>query len=222
MGYGQGIAADKLQEIYQEFYQIGNPERDRNKGLGLGLAIVKRTAELLSHPIAARSVPGRGSMFSVMAPLTDAATHALTDDDAAPTDESRLIGATVLVIDDEADVLEAMKILLRQWGCAVIAVESGAQALAALRQRDRAPDAILSDYRLREGETGIAAIQAVHREWGEMPAALLTGDTAPDRLVEAGRSGYTLLHKPIGPARFKAAVCRLLAENRQSLIHNKT
>lgn len=209
---GCGIPADKLNDIYQEFYQIGNPERDRTKGLGLGLAIVQRTAGLLSHPIAVRSVPGRGSMFSVMAPLTSAAVQPMLDGNDVPVDESRLVGATVLVIDDEADVLTAMSLLLRQWGCAVVTAESAAQALALLRQRDQAPDAILSDYRLRDGETGVAAIRAIHHEWGVTPAALVTGDTAPDRLVEAASSGYALLHKPFSPARLKVIVCRLLEE----------
>ncbi len=212
---GQGIPANKLQDIYQEFFQIGNPERDRTKGLGLGLAIVKRAGELLAHPIAVRSVQGRGSMFSVAAPLTNAATQSAIENGLAPTEESILVGALVLVIDDEADALNAARVLLRQWGCAVVTAESQTQALAALRELHRAPDAVLSDYRLRDGETGIAAIQAIEREWGPAPAALLTGDVAPDRLIEATHSGYVLLHKPVLPTRLKATLCRLLTESRR-------
>lgn len=66
---GIGIADDQLQAVFEDFYQIGNPERDRTKGLGLGLSVVQRTARLLDHRITVTSRPGRGSMFAVTVPL---------------------------------------------------------------------------------------------------------------------------------------------------------
>lgn len=210
---GIGIPADKRNAIYEEFYQIGNAGRDRTKGLGLGLAIVKRIALLLGHPIDVASQPGRGSRFSIDVPL--APPGEMTDlavDAAALVDDTLLVGACVMVIDDEADVREAAEVLLKQWGCLVLTADSGAQALVLLRRKDVAPDVIFSDYRLRDGETGIAAIAAIQQVYGNIPSVLITGDTAPDRLKEAATSGYLLLHKPLNAWRLKSVLCRTLRE----------
>ena len=221
---GEGMPNDKLNDIFQEFYQLGNPERDKTKGLGLGLSIVKRISELLSHPIDVTSRPGRGSKFSITVPLARASSYQALESGNSPLDEAVLVSATVLIIDDEINVLEALEIVLKQWGCYVLTAESKAQALNKLKQEDRAPDAILSDYRLRDGETGIAAIKAIHREWGTTAAALITGDTATDRLKEASDSGYELLHKPLNPIRLKVALCQMLTvatpEGAPSLPHS--
>ncbi|WP_142850124.1 ATP-binding protein [Telmatospirillum sp. J64-1] len=66
---GPGIPEDRLNLIFEDFYQIGNPERDRRKGLGLGLSIVQRTGELLGHRIWVRSRLGKGSAFGVVVPV---------------------------------------------------------------------------------------------------------------------------------------------------------
>ena len=218
---GQGIPADKLDDIYKEFYQLGNPERDRSKGLGLGLAIVKRIAHLLGHPTKVASQVGRGSMFSIEVPLAPAAmTQDGTDVAITPIDEGVLVGACVVVIDDEADARDAIQVLLKQWGCFVLTADSGDHALELIRRHEGSVDVILSDYRLREGRTGIEAIQAIEREVGDTPAALVTGDTAPDRLKDAAESGYELLHKPLNPLRLKQTLCRLLAQpGRLDLVH---
>jgi two-component system, sensor histidine kinase len=206
---GVGIPQDKLGDVFKEFYQVGNPERDRAKGLGLGLAIVKRIGALLDHPVKVASRTGKGSRFSIEAPLGEESQEEPIFI-GQPADTAALIGAFVVVIDDEGDVREAVEILLRQWGCDVLAADSREQALQMLRQHDRMPDAILCDYRLREGETGIDAIEAIQEEWGLAPAALITGDTAPDRLREATASGHELLHKPLNPQRLKTVLCAML------------
>ena len=214
---GDGIPEDRLEAIYEEFCQLGNAERDRTKGLGLGLAIVKRIGRLLGHPIGVSSRVGRGSKFSVVVPQTQPAN---TDKDSGwqllHLYDELLIGACVLVVDDEADARESVELLLKQWGCLVLTADSGERALALAREHDAPPDAILSDYRLRNGETGIEVIRSLEREWGATPAMLITGDTAPDRLKDAAASGYLLLHKPLNPFRLKQAICRMLGERTQT------
>jgi two-component system, sensor histidine kinase len=178
----------------------------------LGLAIVKRIGELLHHPIKVASRLGKGSKFSIEVPL--AAASAGQDGASAPAklDEAALIGARVVVIDDEADVREAVTVVLKQWGCHVLAAGDANEALARLAAQERGVDLIVSDYRLREGQTGIDAIRALRRQCGaQTPALIITGDTAPDRLREAAAAGYDLLHKPLNPARLKAALARTLA-----------
>lgn len=209
---GEGIQADKLADIYQEFYQLGNPERDRTKGLGLGLAIVRRIAHLLGHRYSVKSRIGRGSMFSIEIPL--AAQHSLQEDDEALDlfmDEALLIGVCVLVIDDEPDARDATEVVLKQWGCLVLVADSADHALEVIARQERPLDVILSDFRLREGRTGIEAINSIVAVAGATPAVLISGDTAPERLQDAAASGYELLHKPLSPLRLKQTLCRLLA-----------
>jgi two-component system, sensor histidine kinase len=206
---GIGIPAAQQERVFDEFVQLGNPERDRTKGLGLGLAIVRRLAGLLGTPLTLDSAPGRGSTFRIELP---AGNPAAADDGAhdvavaAPS----LEGAVVVVVDDEADVREGMRTLLEGWGCDVIAGEDAESVLHRLDAAELVPHVVLVDYRLRGKTTGVDAIKAVHRHFDlDIPAAIVTGDTAPERLVEAQASGYALLHKPLRPAKLRVLLQNL-------------
>ena len=209
---GIGIALEKQAQVFEEFYQIGNPERDRRNGVGLGLAIVKRIAELLQHPLHLKSQIGKGSRFGIDVPLSTTAAKEsgelvlLTDDD-----ETVLFGAVVVIIDDEAEVVAALELLLKQWGCVVITADCSAQAHDKLQCDGIGPDLILSDYRLRGDETGIGVINGLRSTFGEhVPALLVTGDTAAERLRDATASGLDVLHKPVNAEQLKQALIKLL------------
>jgi signal transduction histidine kinase/ActR/RegA family two-component response regulator len=203
---GPGIPEVHRQRIFEEFFQIANPERDRSQGLGLGLAIVRRLCNLLRHPLQLRSQTGAGAfgaMFEVGVPLSSAAPAAEPPARAHHTDRTRL----VLVVDDELAIQDAMRSLLESWGHDVITAGSCAQMLDQVADCDRAPELILCDYRLRDGENGIAVIQRLQSEFNdEIPALLITGDTAPDRLKEARASGFQLLHKPLPADELRRAI----------------
>jgi len=203
---GIGIARDKQTEIFREFLQLNNPERDGAKGLGLGLAIVDRLARLLDHRIELRSAPGTGSCFTVVLPLGSAVV--VEEGDRAGENaalDSDLAGMVVLVIDDQAAVLDGMQALLGRWGCETIPADSEVAALAAVGRAPRPPELIVADYRLRDDRTGSQAIEHVQRMLGKsIPALIVTGDTAPERLREAQASGHMLMHKPVPPARLRA------------------
>jgi len=205
---GIGIPADKQKEIFREYHQLNNPERDGAKGLGLGLAIVERLARLLNHRIELRSAPGQGSCFSVIMPLGSVSTVSLEEDAGAVADmalDRDLTGMVVLVIDDQAAVLEGMKALLGRWGCDTILADSQEAAVIATARAERLPELIIADYRLRANCTGSQAIDAVRLECGEsIPALIVTGDTAPERLREAQASGHMLMNKPVPPGRLRA------------------
>lgn len=205
---GVGIPAEKHTEIFREYRQLGNPERDGAKGLGLGLAIVERLARLLEHRIELRSTPGVGSCFSVILPLGSAADIAPEFDGLSGGEsmaECDLVGMLILVIDDQAAVLEGMRVMLERWGCEVMLADSGETAVAVIIQAQRKPELIIADYRLRGDCTGSQAIDQVRRELGEsIPALIVTGDTGPDRLREAQASGHMLMNKPVPPARLRA------------------
>jgi len=114
-------------------------------------------------------------------------------------------GLHVVVVDDEIDIREGMQSLLQQWGCQVSLAASAAEAVAVARAADVVPHAIIADYRLRDGETGVQVIEQLQRELeARIPALIVTGDTASERLQEAGASGYQLVHKPVQPAMLRA------------------
>lgn len=207
---GIGIPADEQQRVFEEFYQIGNPERDRAKGLGLGLAIVKRLALLLSSPLALKSAPGRGSSLSISVPLGSAVAPRTGVEPGAWRGRN-FDGKSVLIVDDEVAVRESVQILLEVWGCDVAAAGSVEEALELTR--DTPPDLILADYRLRGHSTGIQAIQRVQEQHGaQIPAVLITGDTDPGRLREAKASGFQLLHKPVAPPQLRALLTEFFEE----------
>ena len=106
--------------------------------------------------------------------------------------------------------------LLSSWGHEVIVAGSCNEMLERLASCPTRPDLIICDYRLREGENGIHAISRLQSEYNEdIPAILITGDTAPDRLKEAQASGLLLLHKPVANSVLRAAVGNLMHASRR-------
>ena len=208
---GIGIPESQHREIFKEFFQLSNPERDRTKGLGLGLAIVDRLTTLLGHSLAMRSAPGVGTVFRVSLQLGDAAAAGAAEStlDTSISEDSPL---RVLVIEDELHVQEAMTVLLQSWGHEVVTVAAEDEALAI---PPPAPDVIIADYRLREDRTGIDAIRRVNDRWGTLiPSLVVTGDTSPDRLRQAQASGFAFLHKPVSPGKLRAFLRGVQRERR--------
>ncbi len=203
---GIGIAAESQLEIFKEFHQLGNPERDRRKGLGLGLAIADGLSKALGQAVMLASKPGRGSVFKLTLPVAPASSRVL--ETSVPTSAGYLQGTRVLLIDDDEAVLTGMVHLLQSWGCVVDQAESISEALPlAARQK---PDILISDYRLRGHTTGAEAISEIRARLGSaVPALLITGDTAPERLREALGSGVPLLHKPVAPKHLYAVLLKL-------------
>jgi signal transduction histidine kinase len=205
---GTGIPAAMQTEVFEEFVQLDNPERDRAKGLGLGLTIVKRTAELLGHTLTLESTVGRGSCFRIEAPIAEAPAAGARSEAAPPQLDLR--GLTVLVVDDDTLARAAVVELLRSWGCSVHAAASGAEARTKASSIER-PDLIACDYRLPGGENAIELVAQLRGAFGmPVPAFLVSGDTAPEVLRAAEASGLTLLHKPVRPARLRALISRLV------------
>jgi signal transduction histidine kinase len=201
---GIGIPRDQQREIFREFHQLANPERDRSKGLGLGLAIVDRLATLLDHRVELDSEPGRGSRFCIVLPPGDARAVVTAAAELSAEVDDDVAGLRVLVIDDEAAVREGMHAVLQGWGCETMLAGSEEEALAELGG-GAPPDVIVADFRLRAERTGADAIRRLHTALERaVPALIVTGDTAPERLREARASGFQLVHKPVPPAKLRA------------------
>ncbi|MDD2768981.1 MAG: hybrid sensor histidine kinase/response regulator [Methylococcus sp.] len=207
---GCGIPVEQQTTVFQEFYQIGNPERDRAKGLGLGLAIVKRLSEILDHPLTLISTPGEGSVFKISAPLMTDMLPEMPDIQAP----AMLRLGLILVIDDEAAIRDAMETLLSSWGHTVITAASCDELLERISDCPRSPDIVLCDYRLRNGDDGIDAIRRLQSKYPAVPGVLITGDSAPDRLQKARECGLVLLHKPVPNSRLRATIGHLMTHSR--------
>lgn len=200
---GIGIPAEQHERIFEEFYQLNNPSRDRTRGLGLGLATVRRIVQLLEHPLHLRSNAGRGSRFSIEVPLADPnKIHS-----AAATIEQKIPnligGKLIVVIDDEESVRLGMQSLLESWGCKCITAMDADEALQSISTR--APDFIIADLRLRGDLNGIDVIRDLRAKLGNgIPAVLISGDTAADQLRKVSAAGLTMMHKPLKAVRLRA------------------
>ena len=205
---GSGIPQAQHDQVFQEFYQVDNPERDRTQGLGLGLSIVKRLVELLGIEMQMHSSPSIGTRFVLRLEKIPAPTAHL----AAPPPEilDPHFNLSVLLIDDEKTVRTSLRILLEELGCTCLEATGTTQAVQQVKHQR--PDLILADFRLRGSDSGLLAIAAVHERWPGVAAVLVSGDTAPSRLQEAQYAGIKLLHKPVPPD----ALRRELAAAKQS------
>jgi len=217
---GIGIAADQLEPIFAEFYQVNNPGRDRARGLGIGLSMVRRLAVLLDHPVTVQSRLGRGSRFRLQLP---------TDEPPAP--ESRHVGTVVsspvihlpadwvqglpgrvLLLDDEADIGEAALALFTAYGVELVVVRDEVGATDAFMRASTAKpiDALIFDYRLAEGVDGLEVAAGLRSRFDpQLPLLLVTGETTPERLSRARDMGVPLLTKPVTAENLLATLAAL-------------
>ena len=212
---GSGIPTDQLEAIFDEFHQVQNAARERQRGLGLGLAIVRRLSDLLGHKVRVRSVLGRGSVFEVILRRV-AVPAARSSPRPAALPMPAMDGPErprILVIEDDPIVLDAMTKALLDAG---LDVRSGLD-LEAVAARIGTEDAgsvrcILSDYMLPGSLSGIEAVDLLRQRLGRnIPAILLTGDTSPERLKEARTSGLVVMHKPVKLPDLLSAIRTIMA-----------
>ena len=199
---GIGIRPEVLPHIFEEYYQVDNPHRDRRKGLGLGLAIVRRVEELLGYRVEVESVPEQGSIFKFSLKEGDASV--LARPYVITQSRQDVSNKVIALVEDDADIREFTVEIMQEWGCRVFAGESGA---AVLRQLDKAalrPDLLVCDFRLPDNQTALDVMRQMRDYWGELPVLIVTGDTGPEALQAIQQSGASLLHKPIAPTRLRS------------------
>ncbi len=202
---GIGIPVEKLPHIFEEFYQVGNVGRDRNKGLGLGLAIVQRLSRLLGVELLVRSREEHGTCFTLLLPRADGCCRP----PAGVADHVEM-GGRVLIIEDDATVRSGLQLLAESWGYEVAAVASGEEALELGAGCGRF-DAIITDYRLGPGLNGTETAMEIRKRIGRpIPTLLVTGDTDPERISEVHASGFDMLHKPVGAEELRNKLAQLL------------
>jgi signal transduction histidine kinase/CheY-like chemotaxis protein len=224
---GIGIAQAEQARVFEDFYQVDNPERSRSKGMGLGLAIVRRQATLLGSSIRLASASGRGATFELDLPAArttgggpgggpGGSSDGTADGTAAPLASSAWAQSSkgpvhVLVIDDEPDIRQALRLMMEatHWQASTAAgLVEARQVLAS----GVCIDAIVVDYRLQHDETGIEVVHALRADGCRAPALVLTGDTSPDKLRLLAETGLPVLHKPVAGELLVATIVELLSQ----------
>ena len=217
---GIGIAADRLADVFEEFYQVGNVARDRGQGLGLGLAIVARLARLLRTRVEVRSAPGRGSVFSVRVPRGELVEPLPSVLDAEIAATGGAAPVSVLVIDDDPLVLAGNRALLSELGCDVTTVSNPVDAQSALARAGSAPVLVLCDLWLSDDVNGIDVLRRLTTMTSRpISGILVSGDIRPETIRAARQAGYPLLHKPVSAAKLRAVIASFAsrgADNRRT------
>lgn len=174
---GIGIPAAQIQYIYDEFYQVGVPTNSSRDGYGLGLSIVQRLVKLLNLELDVHSEVGKGTVFSLRIPAGRA--RLLRSSAALPqAANQQLLGARVLLVEDDKSVRDATRLLLAVEGYQVTGVATLAEALRHATSGNGI-DLLMTDYHLANGETGTAVISALRESLGtHLKAVLVTGDTS--------------------------------------------
>lgn len=232
---GRGIAAENREKIFEAFYQIDNPGRDRNQGLGMGLSIVRRLSHLLDHPLQLTSRPDVGTRFRLTLPLAQPQTSVTGVNDGAsvsPGSASTLSGgqprapaqpssalvlpSPILLLDDEADIGDAMAALLtsHRVQLTVVTHEAAAQQAFTQAAQDARPyAALICDYRLAEGADGLEAAHRLRAQFNpELPFLLVTGETSPQRLQRVRDSGVPVLFKPVAAQALLQTLAKLITK----------
>ena len=206
---GAGIPPDQLELIFEDFYQVGNPERQLAQGLGLGLGIVARTASLLGHTTGVRSRPDHGSTFSVT--VNYATPGTVEASPLAPTEPPVASRQRILVIEDDSMQREALRMLLEESGHDVLSAADAEDAIRLVEAAPLKPTLIISDLRLPGPLSGVEAITKLRALiGGRVPAILATGDTGEPQLRRIASAGAAVLHKPFNLATLSQMLRTLL------------
>jgi two-component system, chemotaxis family, CheB/CheR fusion protein len=209
---GVGIDNRDLQAVFDEYHQVDNPARERNRGLGLGLSIVKRLGDLLGHPVHVRSEPKKGSVFAIevtelpLQPVSGSRTP-LNADQQEPQRNGH-----IMIIEDDPEVRELLEILIRDDDHHVMWAQNGAAALKLATQAGVKPELILSDYNLPGGMNGVEVTVKLRRLIGlHVPVIILTGDISTAALRDIANHDCEQLNKPVKPKMLIQTIRRLLA-----------
>jgi two-component system CheB/CheR fusion protein len=213
---GIGIPNAELQAIFEEYHQLDNAARERNRGLGLGLSIVKSLGNLLGHRVRVHSEPNKGSVFAIEVALPPRGRAASLEDDLRDAGDGVVEGArrmgAILVIEDDPEVRDLLGLFLKDEGHRVATAPDGVAALELVARAALRPDLILADYNLPNGLDGLQVAarlrEKLHRQ---IPVIVLTGDISTETLRDIARQDCVQLNKPVKTAEMRQVIQRLLA-----------
>lgn len=203
---GCGIPAEDLPRLCEEFFQASNAHRPHSatRGFGLGLAIVHRMAGLTGGELTIRSQLGRGSRFSIALPACEPTPAPPTP---TPDERARVRQRTVLIVDNDANILAAIRELLNSWGHRVLTAQSLEEARSQAMNRADEIDLALIDFHLSDQTSGLDAVLALRGEVRQdLPLVILTGDTSHDTTSQAQEVGVCVLYKPVNPVTLQGII----------------
>ena len=213
---GPGISEENQKVIFKEFIQLDNSTSDSHKGLGLGLSIVKRLCKLLDHGLTLNSRVGEGSQFILSLPKAPIMPLGLPN---KSREQWSLSGVTIIVVEDNQDILSSFDLLLSTWGCTAMTASTMEQATAIAEQLKQAQPKndndllIISDYHLNKDYNGCDVIENIQTIMTrKIPAMVITAETDPERLEEIRLTGNSVFRKPLKPATLRVAIQRLLRQ----------
>jgi two-component system, sensor histidine kinase len=209
---GPGIPDDKREIIFEEFRRLHLSSGTELKAMGLGLAIVDRIAKLLGHDVALRSRVGSGSCFSVSVELAKpvaAVARLPVSDQLKPKHYKKR--KTILIIENDLQILEGMVELLESRNFNAIPTVSGAEAKEAMETLDHLPSLVLVDYHLDSG-TGLDAIRDLRRSCGSnIPAIMITANYTPNLRADLAIENISFLGKPVRPLQLFELMAALVS-----------
>ncbi len=214
---GAGIDQHFLPFVFERFRQSDSSTTRAHGGLGLGLSIVRHLIELHGGTVTAESPgAGHGATFTVRLPLAEANNPALHQSNPKiskdfSTDAPDIRGLRVLIVDDDTDTLEILRVVLKQYGARVRIAVSTADALEVFHEWK--PDVLISDLAMpvEDGYALIGKIRALSPEQGgNIPAAALTAYAAETDRHKSSAAGYQIhIAKPVDPAAIVTAVAEI-------------
>jgi PAS domain S-box-containing protein len=212
---GVGIPNSELSAIFEEFHQLDNQTTEETKGVGLGLSIAKRIGQTLKHPIYIESTLGKGSVFSLVVPISDKpvvkAVAAPTSKGSVATIATPIAGLKVLCVDNDKNILDAMRTLLERWGCHPYCAESLEAALLLCEKQSVEPDIMLVDCHISRTEKGIDVMQALEKQFDKkIPGVMITADVSEDIINQAENYGYAYLSKPVKPTLLRKTIQKVM------------
>lgn len=213
---GIGIPEAEFKSIFEEYRQLNNASRERGRGLGLGLSIAQRLGNLLEHPLHVRSLPSKGSTFSIDVDLSSAAPesspqHSRGDVDTGPDDGAGRT-QTILIVEDDPELRDLLALLLDSEGYRTLAAPDGVAAIGMPMHGADRPDLIVSDFNLPNGMNGLELVEKLRETLGRaLPVIILTGDISTASLRAFARQDCLKLDKPVKPKDLMQTIRDLLA-----------
>lgn len=210
---GIGISSEYRDAIFDEFFQVKEAKGQRRGSLGLGLNIAKRIADMLEHPLRVRSELGRGSIFSVDLPQGDILQSDIGEPEINERIGGEFMGLSVLVLEDDEILRDALTELLERWGIKVEAFNAFEDVAPYFNETDFRPDLIITDFRLRGGIKGTEVITSIREQLClDCPAIVVTADTDPQLIESIRAEGFPVLIKPVSPPRIRVLMHNILYE----------
>lgn len=193
---GPGIPPEHQEQVFDEFHRL-NAAANPTDGMGLGLAIVDRACRLLKHPLHLSSEVGKGTCFAIEVPQSTAPKDMPKAPTSAPTGTVRFEHRIAVLIENDTELRAALTINLESWGLDVLPAASLAEAREVLTEVDIAPDVVIADFQLDNGALGTDAIDALQRQYGAVPACLITANRSSEVMTLCAANGVTMILKPI-------------------------